>query len=136
MILITREKDRTVAQLLSTKDNGILSALQNLKHRGKPRHTYIYCRSTAIAKRFLKDAENEGFLFSDGMVPTEKETSNLYALHEDFTICYTGLAAHMMFGRNDVGNVVWIDYGKYVSGNKHWQINRPERPGPPGPGRV
>ena len=33
-------------------------------------------------------------------------------------ICYAGLVAHMMLGRKDVGNVVWVDYRRYVSGEK------------------
>lgn len=97
-------------------------AFQRLKYKGQPKHICVYCRSTAIAKRFLKDAEKEGFMFSDGMAPSSKETDNLYAIHDDFTICYTGIAAHMMFGHRDVGNVLWVDYGKYVSGEKNWQV--------------
>lgn len=120
--MANRKKERTVAQLLSTRGPGLQYAFQNFRNNGEPRHIYIYCRSSAIAKRFLADAEKEGFLFSDGIAPTNKDTANLYALNDDFTISYTGLVAHIMLGRKDVGNVVWVDYGRYVSGEKTWMV--------------
>ena len=117
-----KKKERTVAQLLSTRSSGLQYAFQHFRNNGKPRHIYIYCRSSAIAKRFLTDAETEGFLFCDGAAPTGKEAVNLYALNDDFTMSYTGLVAHMMLGHKDVGNVMWVDYGKYVSGEKSWLV--------------
>ena len=116
------KKERTVAQLLSTRGPGLQYAFQLIRYDGKPRHIYIYCRSSAISKRFLADAEAEGFLFCDGAAPTGKEAVNLYALNDDFTMSYTGLVAHMMLGHKDVGNVMWVDYGKYVSGEKSWLV--------------
>lgn len=115
-----RTNERTVTQLLSVRNYNIKSVLRQIQHRERPQHIYIYCRSTAIAKRFLDDAEKEGFLFGDGAAPTSKETSDIFALNDDFTISYTGIVAHMMFGC-DRGNVHWIDYGKYVSGEKEFQ---------------
>lgn len=115
-----RMNERTVVRLLSVRNYSIKSALQQIQYRDRPRHTYIYCGSTAIAKRFLGDAEKEGFVFGDGAAPTSKETSNIFALNKDFTISYTGIVAHMMFGC-DSGNVQWIDYGKYVNGEMDFQ---------------
>lgn len=117
-----KTKDRTVAALLSVKPAG---AKGKGKNRNKeeilfPRHTYVYCRSRAIAERFLRDAESEGFLFSDGAKPTEKGLDDIFALNSDFTMSYTGLATHVMFGAGG-DNTVWIDYGKYVSGEKEFR---------------
>lgn len=112
-----RTNERTVAQLLSIRNCSIKSVFRQIQYRDRSRHTYIYCRSTAIAKRFLYDAEKEGFVFVDGAAPTSKETSDIFALNDDFTISYTGIVAHMMFGC-DRGNVQWIDYGQYVNGEK------------------
>ena len=109
-----RTNERTVAQLLSIRNRSIKSVFRQIQYRDLPRHTYIYCRSTAIAKRFLEDAEKEGFLFVGGAAPTSKETSDIFALNDDFTVSYTGIVAHMMFGC-DRGNVQWVDYGKYVN---------------------
>ena len=89
----------------------------------QPMHLYVYYRSTAIAKRFLADAEREGFVFGDGKLPTSKDTDNLFALNDDFTISYTGIAAHMMFGSR-MENVYWVDYGKYVSGERDFRVKK------------
>ena len=122
--MANRKKERTVAQLLSAREHGLRFPLQHPKECEKlrPKHVYIYCRSSAIAKRFLADAEKEGFVFCDGTVPTSKDAVNLYALNGDFTMSYTGLVAHMMLGSKDVGNVMWVDYGKYMSGEKSWMV--------------
>ena len=41
-------------------------------------------------KRFFSLAEKEGFLFSDGVKPTEKHPSDLIAVLPDKTLCYVG----------------------------------------------
>ena len=103
--MANRKKERTVAQLLSAREGGFRFPLQHpRKHQNlSPKHVYIYCRSSAIARRFLSDAEKEGFLFSDGISPTNKDTTNLYALNNDFTISYTGLVAHIDAGPQRCG---------------------------------
>ena len=117
------EKRRTVAQLLAIRPHGLLNTLRYIKSMNQPMHLYVYCRSTAIAKRFLVDAEREGFVFGDGKLPTRKDTDNLFALNDDFTISYTGIAAHMMFG-SQMENVYWVDYGKYVSGERDFRVKK------------
>lgn len=109
---------RTVAQLLGLELKGIRN---RLRYGSLPRHTFIYCRSRNIADRFLADAESEGFTFGDGVRPTNKECSDLYSLHDDLTISYTGWAGHVLF-RNAAGNIVRIDYGRYIAGAPDYRI--------------
>ncbi len=109
---------RTVAQLLGLELRGIRN---RLRYGSLPRHTFIYCRSRNIADRFLADAESEGFTFGDGAKPTNKEYSDLYSLHDDFTISYTGWAGHVLF-RNAAGNIVRIDYGRYIAGAADYRM--------------
>ena len=117
------ENKRTVAQLLAIRPHGFINVLRQIKSGNQPMHLYVYCRSTAIAKRFLADAEREGFVFGDGKLPTGKDTDNLFALNDDFTISYTGIAAHMVFGSR-MENVYWVDYGKYVSGESDFRVKK------------
>lgn len=112
-----KKTERTVANLQNVKMRGIL---KRYRFRKLPRHTYIYCRSRNIARRFLADAEAEGFTFGNGNVLTECDTSDIFALNRDFTISYTGWAAHIMFRNASAGNVIRIDYGKYMSGAKDY----------------
>ena len=111
-----KKTNRTVVALLDTKMKEVFG---RFKYRNQPRHTYIYCRSTNIAHLFLQNAEAEGFTFGDGMLPTEKDVSDIYAIYPDYTISYTGWAGYILF-KNGKGNVVRIDYGKYISGAKDW----------------
>ena len=105
-------KKRTVTGLLSVENKGMLT---RFRYRRLPRHTYVYCRGRNVAKRFLADAEAEGFTFGDGMMPTAKKYDDIYALNDDLTISYTGWAGHMLL-KQGKGNVVKIDYGKYIAG--------------------
>ena len=110
------ETKRTVAALLQTgKKKESKGRLFGRADQEKPEHRYIYCRSKNIAKRFLKDAEAEGFTFGDGIVPTQKDPDDIFALYDDFTISYIGFAGHMLFHNPGAGKVVRIDYGKYIA---------------------
>ena len=109
---------RTVTELLAVKNKSLIS---RIRYRNLPRHTFIYCRSRNISARFLADAEAEGFTFGDGKKPAEKEHDDIYSLHDDLTISFTGWAGHVMF-RNAAGNIIRIDYGKYIAGEPHYQI--------------
>lgn len=111
---------RTITALLNVKQKSVVSRIKN---REQPRHIYVYCRSKNIAGLFLKNAEEEGFTFGDGLLPTEREADNIFAINPDFTISYTGWAGHVLFknGRKSfAGNIVRIDYGKYLSGARDY----------------
>lgn len=74
---------------------------------------YIYLATEKISKRFLQDAENEGFLFRDGVKPTQRETDCIFAINDDMTINYVGFAGHMAYQiATKIGNkpLIRIDY--------------------------
>ena len=112
-------KERTVVALLNENIKGFR---RRFKYRKQRKSVYIYCRSKSIAYRFLSDAEQEGFLFADGKRPTQKDHWDIYALNEDLTISYTGWAGHVIFKNALAGNVVRIDYGRYITGVKNYLI--------------
>ena len=111
-------RKRTVTELLAVKSSSLIS---RVRYRNLPCHIFIYCRSRNIAARFLADAEAEGFTFGDGKKPTEKEYADIFSLHNDLTISYTGWAGHVMF-RSAAGNIIRIDYGKYIAGAPDYQM--------------
>ncbi len=51
---------------------------------------YVRFESEETCRAFLRQAEEEGFTFSDGTKPTRKHPSDLLAVHGDKTICYLG----------------------------------------------
>lgn len=64
------------------------------KSNGK---VYVYLRDEVIARRFLQDAEHDGFTFGDGEKPTAGLGNNLYVVNRDWTISHVGWAGHMAF---------------------------------------
>lgn len=74
---------------------------------------YVYLASAEIGKRFLRDAENEGFLFYDGVKPTEREADSIFAINDDMTINYVGLVGHIAYQSvSKIGDMplIKIDY--------------------------
>lgn len=68
------------------------------------RPVYVHTPSKALAKDFLKQAEKEGFLFSDGKRPTKKPLDDYYALHQDLTMNFIGFAGRLKWksGQEDI----------------------------------
>ena len=83
------------------------------------------CQRMAVGDKGGMDAgvDHIAVALGDGKLPTGKDTDNLFALNDDFTISYTGIAAHMMFGSR-MKNVYWVDYGKYVSGERDFRVKK------------
>ena len=74
---------------------------------------YIYLAAADIGKQFLKDAENEGFMFRDGVKPTQREADSIFAINDDMTINYVGFVGHVAYqAANKIGNkpLIKIDY--------------------------
>ena len=115
-----RMSKRTIIALLGVKKKCVVSRIKN---REQPRHISVYCQSKNIARLFLKNAEKEGFTFGDGVLPTKREADDIFAINPDFTISYTGWVGHVMFKNSRTGfagNIVRIDYGKYLSGARDY----------------
>lgn len=94
-----------------------------LKQRGK---IVVFCSSEKIARLFLRNAAAEGFLIG-GEDPEGKDPSDLFTLGEDFSISYPGYAGHLAFrtkGWRSPVPVTYVDYGKYVAGQKRYVIKR------------
>ncbi len=78
-----------------------------------PGRIYIYLATEEISKRFLRDAESEGFLFRDGVKPTQREADSIFAINDDMTINYVGFVGHMAYHvAAKIGNkpLIRIDY--------------------------
>ena len=86
---------------------------------------YVYLKDTDICNQFLRDAEAEGFTFGDGVKPTKREGSDIFAVNADQTINYVGFAGHMAFGAaKKVADqkLIRVDYEKYVSGEDEYMV--------------
>ena len=74
---------------------------------------YIYLKDEKTARRFLREVEAEGFTFGDGVHPTDRHWSDLYAIHSDGTLNYVGAIGHVEYG-SGADSVVRIDYSQLL----------------------
>ena len=91
----------------------------NFKHLSQmDGRVYVFFKTEALCQQFLSQAEQEGFTFQDGAKPTERHTSDIIAVNNDFTINYVGSVGHVAFGSNvkRIGeeNLIRIDYEDYI----------------------
>ena len=88
--------------------------------------TYVYLSDDETGKRFLQNAEKEGFTFGDGVKPTEREYATVMAIGADGTIGYVGAIGFTAFasGAAKIGKdfLVRIDYRKYICGEEGYSI--------------
>ena len=74
---------------------------------------YVHLNDEETAMRFLRQAESEGFTFSDGMIPTDRHWSDLYAIHQDSTLNYVGTNGRIHYGSGADG-IVRIEYAELL----------------------
>ena len=86
---------------------------------------YVYLPTASLAAEFLQQAESEGFLFGDGVKPTQREAAYVMAINPDHTIHYVGAVGRMAFGAG----------AQTVGGQKLYRVtytgnsgNHPDRP--------
>ena len=79
---------------------------------------YVFFRTDDLCQDFLSQAEQEGFTFQDGAKPTDRHTSDIIAVNNDYTINYVGFVGHVAYGSNvkRIGkdNLIRIDYEEYI----------------------
>ena len=77
---------------------------------------FVWLRNEEVAKRFLQDAENEGFTIG-GDRPTARPAEQIMALH-DGTISYVGANGRIRFGCGDTKGFHRVDYEKYLTARR------------------
>lgn len=85
------------------------------EYDGENYRIYVYLKTEELGKKFLRQAEDEGFTFSDGVKPTEREPDSIFALNSDKTINYVGFIGHIAYGGAErIGNrkLIRVDYEK------------------------
>lgn len=112
--------ERTIKNLMKTKET-----IENLLKQ-KCR-VYMYLKDTETAKRFLHDAEVEGYTFGDGVKPTCRQTDDIFAINEDMTINYVGYNGHLAFRMpKSVEDYILlrVDYSKYINGEDNYYVQQ------------
>ena len=89
---------------------------------------YVYVPSKNIRRLFLKNAQEEGFRFADGVKPTRRRAyDDIYALNKDFTLNFVGYIGHIAFHHPEVPNdcnLIRVDYAAYLSGAENYIMEK------------
>ena len=89
---------------------------------------YVYVPSKNIRRLFLKNAQEEGFRFADGVKPTRRQAyDDIYALNKDFTLNFVGYIGHIAFNHPEVPNdynLIRVDYAAYLSGTENYIMEK------------
>ena len=70
---------------------------------------YVHLNDEETAMRFLRQAESEGFTFGDGVKPTDRHWSDLYAIHPDSTLNYVGSVGRIEYA-SGADSCVRVEY--------------------------
>ena len=93
--------------------------IRNLTGQGKK--VYVFAGSEKVCREFLTLVGNEGFTFGDGVKPTEKHSSDVFAVNDNKTISYVGIVGRTAIGSkvNETGGkeIVKVDFERYISGD-------------------
>lgn len=86
---------------------------------------YIYLGNEKIGKQFLKNAENEGYRFGK-IKPTDNDWDNIISLKKNKQLSFVGFVGHIEFQCGGNGDLLRVDYEKYINGNHNFLFeNKP-----------
>jgi hypothetical protein len=78
---------------------------------------YVHLANGKVGNDFLRQAEAEGFIFGDGVKPTERDYAAVMAINQDHTINYVGFVGMMAYGSGAkmIGNkqLIRIEFDKW-----------------------
>ena len=83
-----------------------MKTIKELANMGE--RVYVHLKDKETAEQFLCNAEAEGFTFGDGVKPTDRHWSDLYAIHPDGTLNYVGTNGHIHY-LSGTGDLVRIE---------------------------
>ena len=85
---------------------------------------YVYLANAEIGRRFLQQAESEGFTFKDDAKPTERGYEEIMAINHDGTLNFVGTNGRIAYGSGAkrIGDeqLIRIDFEKYLSHNSDY----------------
>ena len=98
--------------------------IRNLVEQNKK--VYVFTKSEESCRAFLALAETECFIFGDGVKPTDKHSSDIFAVNKDGTISYVGIVGRIAIGSKvteiEGKKLLKVDFEKYIQGSKEFNI--------------
>lgn len=85
---------------------------------------YVCLADGKIAGEFMRQAEGEGFLFADGVKPTQRAAGGVMAVNRGKTVNFVGHVGMTAFGggAKTIGSerLIRVDYEKYNNGEEDY----------------
>ena len=75
---------------------------------------YVHLKDEETAMSFLRQAESEGFTFGDGVSPTDRHWSDLYAIHPDGTLNYVSTNGRIFYS-SALNDLLRIEYADLIT---------------------
>ena len=75
---------------------------------------YVHLKDEETAMSFLRQAESEGFTFGDGVKPTDRHWSDLYAIHPDGTLNCVGTNGRILYS-SALNDLLRIEYADLIT---------------------
>ena len=98
-------------------------------------HVWLACEDKDLSVRFLKQAEDEGFICLNGQKPTELFPSRFFGISKSLKLGYVSAMVWFLSAQHpghalDVEtsqhlDPIRIDYGKYIAGREDYVIQIP-----------
>ena len=89
-----------------------MKTIKELANMGE--RVYVHLKDEETAMSFLRQAESEGFTFGDGVCPTDRHWSDLYAIHPDGTLNYVGASGHILYS-SALNDLLRIEYANLIT---------------------
>ena len=82
---------------------------------------YVCLTGEETRRAFIEQAEKEGYTFTDGVKPSEREVSDFYAINKDKTLNYISTAGRIAWQLNH-RSIRRVDFKAYISGAENYII--------------
>ena len=89
-----------------------MKTIKELANMGE--RVYVHLNDEETAMRFLRQAESEGFTFGDGVSPTDRHWSDLYAIHPDCTLNYVSTNGRILYS-SALNDLLRIEYADLIT---------------------
>lgn len=80
---------------------------------------YVHLATPELARKFMEQAEAEGFTFQDGTKPTKRKADTVMAINRDLTLNYVGMFGRMAYGSGTATTcgkpLIRVEYAEVVA---------------------
>lgn len=82
----------------------------------KNKKVWFYCGTEDLQKRFLQQAEEEGFVTMRGEIPSSLSLQRLYGINSEETMGYISHFTWYLSFQTGNKDILRIDYDRFISG--------------------